>query len=279
MKKAIHFKCLIFSVLTTQIHAQVFQNSPMLPAWQALGNATVAQPNAENGFSNESALALTEKTQATAGVSLPFGISDWRAMRAQVALPVRNAGAFGFDLVQSGISVFREQKFGLAYGRKVAAKAWAGAGFEYLRVSADEYGAAGTLTFSLGFLAETLPGFFVGGHVHNPFAQKIGDVALASNYRFGFSWKASPVILLLGEVEKSAAQPALKAGFQYKLHPKIMARLGVRTNPARVGFGAGVELKSNLRADFSAEWHPILGITPAAGLVWQRPAKGFKVKL
>jgi len=45
----------------------------------------------------------------------------------------------------------------------------------------------------------------------------------------------------------------------------------MRTEPARLGFGAGLRLTKNLAIDTGAEWHPVLGLTPAAMLVWRKP--------
>ncbi|MFN0037629.1 MAG: hypothetical protein ACKVUS_21410, partial [Saprospiraceae bacterium] len=90
--------------------------------------------------------------------------------------------------------------------------------------------------------------------------------------RIGAAWQTSSLLIFLAEVEKSLERNAqIKAGFEYRPVDVLVIRAGVRTGgTTRVGFGAGVRLKNGLALDFGSEWHPTLGITPAAMIVWRK---------
>ncbi len=72
--------------------------------------------------------------------------------------------------------------------------------------------------------------------------------------------------LLLAEAEKNIDFSArFKAGAEYKIADALHLRGGVATNPAQYFMGAGINLK-DLKIDFAASYHQVLGVTPAISL-------------
>jgi hypothetical protein len=62
----------------------------------------------------------------------------------------------------------------------------------------------------------------------------------------------------------------IKAGLEYQPVPLLVIRAGMRSNEiTRMAFGAGMRLKNKLAIDLASEWHPSLGLTPAAMISWR----------
>lgn len=239
----------------------------------ALGGATAAYPNLSVGLANESLLGQGEKLGVYLGSAIPYGISDWQTAQFQGFTKLGANDGLGLDIAHSGIEVYQEQQFRLLYGRRLGEKFYLGGSASLLRVSAQEYGSANGVTFGLGLLAQALPNLWLGARLQNPFQQKISDYEAASLLRIGAAWQASDLLIFLSEVEKSLERDAqIKAGVEYRPVDVLVIRGGVRTGgAARVAFGAGIRLKNGLALDFGSEWHPSLGVTPAAMIVWRKP--------
>ena len=241
-------------------------------AGMALGGATIALPNLSAGVSNDGQLALGEKVGVFAGSAVPYGIKGWQTGQLQAFHQLDKNSALGLDIEHSGIDVYAEQQFRLMYGRKLGEKFYLGGAAHVLRSSAQEYGSTTSATFSISVLAQALPKVWIGAKILNPIQQKIGDEVIRSGLRLGAAWKPSNLLTLLTEMEKDLERPAqIKAGMEYSPVPVLTVRAGVRSGrTARIGFGAGLHLKNGLRLDVGSEWHPTLGLTPAAMISWRR---------
>jgi len=254
--------------LSSQAFMRSFDNAASL----ALGGATVAYPGLSAGLGNEGLLGMEEKHGVYLGSALPYSISGWQTAQFQGFTKIGTNDGIGLDIAHSGIEVYQEQQFRLLYGRRLGEKFYFGGSAALLRVSAQEYGSANGVTFGIGFLAQALPNLWLGGRLQNPFQQKVGDYEAANTFRLGAAWRTSEIFTFLGEVEKSLERTAqVKGGFEYRPVSVLVIRAGARTGgAARVGFGAGVRLKNGLAFDFGSEWHPSLGLTPAAMFVWRK---------
>lgn len=265
-------RVICFLLFASAVQAQVFMRAFDNAASLALGGATVAYPGLAAGLNNEALPAFGDQFGVYLGSAIPYGITDWQTAQFQgFAKPGKNDG-FGLDIAQSGIEAYREQRFRLLYGRRLSGRFFLGGSAAFMRVSAQEYGSANGVTFGLGLMANVLPGLWLGARVHNPFQQKVGDYAAAASMRIGAAWQSSRILTLLAEVEKSLDRVAqIKAGVEYRPAEVLVVRAGVRTgNLARIGFGAGVRLKNGLALDAGSEWHPSLGMTPAAMVTWKK---------
>lgn len=260
--------CLFSPLLKAQVFMRPFDNAASL----ALGAATVAYPGLSVGVPNEASLGFGEKLGAYLGSALPYGISDWQTAQFQGFTKLGTNDGLGLDIVHSGIEVYQEQQFRLFYGRRLSERFQLGGSAHLMRVSAQEYGSANSLTFGIGLLARALPNVWLGARLQNPFQQKIGNYEALSLLRIGAAWQASDLLAFLGEVEKSLERdPQVKMGIEYSPVDVLVVRAGVRTGgAARIAFGAGFRLKNGLALDFGSEWHPSLGITPSAMIVWRK---------
>jgi len=245
-----------------------FDPAPVL----AMGGAVIAYPGLAAGVSNEALAGFGERAGAYLSSALPYSISGWQVAQAQGFAQIGKYDGIGLDIEYSGVEAYQEQQFRLMYGRRLGERFFFGGSAALLRVSAQEYGSANGVAFGAGLLAQVLPHVWLGARVHNPFQQKVGDYTAASTLRIGAAWQTSGILTLLTEVEKSLERSAqVKAGLEYRPAEALVLRAGVRTGgAARIGFGAGLRLPKGLALDVGSEWHPSLGITPAAMISWRR---------
>ncbi len=262
--------CLLFIALSSR--AQVFMRPFDNAAAMALGGATIAHPSLSAGITNDAQLGRGETVGVFAGSAVPYGIGSWKTAQFQAFHKLDKNSALGLDIAHSGIEVYAEQQFRLLYGRRLGDKFYLGGGVHVLRNSAHEYGSATSASFSISLLAQVLPKVWIGAKMLNPVQQKIGDEVIRSGLRLGAAWQASGLLTLLTEMEKDLERPAqIKAGLEYSPVSALVVRAGVRSgHTARIGFGAGLKLKNGLRLDVGSEWHPTLGMTPAAMVSWRR---------
>ena len=237
----------------------------------ALGGAVIAYPGPGVGLSNDALPGFGEKFGVFLGSALPYGIGGWQTAHFQGFMRVSANDGFGLEVLHSAIEVYGEQRFRAQYGRRLGEKFLLGGSADVLRVTAQEYGNATTFTFGLSILANPLPGLWIGARVHNPLQVELGDETIPAILRIGAAWKASNTLILLAETEKDLDRRVqVKAGIEYQPMSILVFRAGYRTEPARFGFGAGIRLKNGLAFDAGAEWHPTLGMTPTAMLVWRK---------
>ncbi len=244
-------------------------------ASMALGGATVALPTLDNSLTNDAQLGRAVGPSVFLGAALPYGLTDWQALQLQGIYNIDKNSSAGLEILQSGIETYREQRFALQYGRKLSEKFSLGASAYLMRVGGSpEYGSATTVNFSLGILAQPLPNIWLGARVQNPMPLKVGSEAAPTWLRVGAYWKASGAFGLMAEVEKDIDRPAqTKFAAEYRPVEMVRLRLGLRSEPSRVSFGAGLRLKGGFAVDAATEWHPRLGFTPAVAFAWQKPSK------
>jgi hypothetical protein len=255
-------------------HAQVFMRPFDNAAVMAMGGASIALPGLSRGLNNDAQAGLLSAGSpgVWAGSAIPYGLSGWQTAQIQGVVGLSKGSGLGLDIAHSATSAYSEQRFRLAYGRQLGEKIFLGGSADVLRVSAQEYGSVTAATFSLSILAKALPTVWLGAKLQNPLQQKIGDDIPVSLFRVGAVWKPSELFLFSFETEKDLERPAqIKAGFEYRPHTLLAVRAGMRTGDvARIGFGAGLRLKNGLALDVGSEWHPSLGITPAAMISWRK---------
>jgi hypothetical protein len=262
--------CLLF--FSPPIHAQALMRPFDNAASLSLGGATIAYPGLTNGLANEALPGFGDKLGIFLSSALPYSIGEWQTAQFQGFTKLGVNDGLGIDIVHSGIEAYQEQQFRLLYGRRLGERFYLGGSAALLRVSAQEYGSANSATFGLGLLAQALPKLWLGARLQNPFQQKIGDYDAASFLRIGAVWQTSSIFKLLAEVEKTVERTAqVKAGLEYRPLEALALRAGMRTGGAsRIGFGIGLRLKSGIALDVGSEWHPSLGMTPAAMVVWRK---------
>ncbi len=270
-----HFLRLFFlSSLCLPLQAQVFMRPFENAAAMGMGGSTIAMPSLAAGLSNEAQLGLGERLGFWAGSALPYAVEGWQTGHFQAVAGMGKFSGVGFGIEHSGTDLYTEQRFRLAYGRRLTEAFYLGGSADVLRASAQEYGSTTMATFGLSLLARALPDVWLGAKIQNPFQQKIGEDLVPTVLRIGASWKPSDILLMTFETEKDLERNAMvKAGLEYRPISVLVIRAGMRSNKvARIGFGAGLRLKNNIAIDLASEWHPSLGLTPSAMISWRKKA-------
>ena len=263
---------LFFLPIALFLQAQVFMRPFDNAAVMGMGGATVAVPNFSTGLTNEAQLGLGEKLSVFAGTAIPYAISGWQSAQFQGVIGLGGSGGVGLGVFHSATELYAEQRFQLSYGRRLGEKLYLGGSADVLHNNAKEYGSNTAASFSLGVLAKALPQIWLGAKIQNPFQQKIGDDLVPTVVRIGATWKPSELFFITLETEKDLERPAqVKAGIEYRPSPMIAIRAGTRTGKvARMAFGLGIKLKGGVSIDVGSEWHPTLGLTPAAMVAWRK---------
>jgi hypothetical protein len=254
------------------LHAQVFMRPFENAAAMGMGGATIAIPGLSVGLANEAQLGFGQRLGFWAGSALPYGVEGWKTGHFQAVIGTGKYSGAGLGIDHSSTDAYTEQRFRLAYGRRLTEAFYLGGTADVLRASAQEYGSTTMATFGLSLLARALPDVWVGAKVQNPLQQKIGEDLVPTVLRIGATWKPSEILLMSFETEKDLERKAMvKAGLEYRPTSVLVIRAGMRSNEiARIGFGAGLRLKNNLSIDLASEWHPSLGLTPSAMISWSR---------
>lgn len=263
---------LSFALLPIALSAQVFTRSFDNAAAMAVGGATVAQTTLSTGVAHEAQLDGREKAGAFASTAIPYSIGSWQTAQFQAFTRLGKTSGMGLDIAHSGTEAYTEQQVRVQYGRRLSPKLSLGANLGMARVSAQEYGSAAAPTFGLSVLAQALPKLSIGAAVQNPVQPRLADTELPTLLRIGAGWRTSEIFVLLAEVEKDLDRPAqVKAGVEYRPAASVLTvRAGVRTGAsARAAFGLGLRLKNGVSLDVASEWHPALGLTPAAMAAWR----------
>ena len=230
----------------------------------SLGGLSVTFDDENAIFANQSGLAFAENISFTAFGQRRFLLADgMNDVLFGVILPFEDVGTFGLAVEHFGFASYNEQKFGLAYGRKLSKRLSIGAQFNYLATRIQGYGTSHVFSFELGLQAIVSKQLTLAFHVNNPTlsAHTNGD-RLPSLFRFGASYQPFEDALIIVELNKSLTDPFnVRVGFEYRLHEKVYARTGFSVYPTELSLGLGIHFKS-LRIDFGSAYDIYLGFSP-----------------
>lgn len=185
------------------------------------------------------------------------------------ALPT-DAGVFGIDFSTMGYDYFKEQNFGIAYGKMFGNKVAVGIKLDYLAYKMFEpYGTKNIFTFEGGIIGKLSKNMAIAAHIFNPVQAKLNDYydeRLATVFNTGLSYNFSEKVSVIAEVEKRTyAKANIKAGIEYRPVKILYLRTGISTNPGTNSFGFGFVF-DNLHVDLASAWHPVLGHSPQIGI-------------
>ena len=246
-------------------------NFPVGARSAAMGNASVTLSDIWSVQHNQAGLGNIKST--TAGIYLEncYLLNTMNVGALAVAIPT-STGTFGVVASYFGNELYKDNKFGLAFGKSFGPRFSAGIQIDYMyTILADNYGSAGAFTFEGGVIANITDKLKAGVHVFNPIRSKLADYndeRVPTILRSGISYTFSEKVLVCAEVEKDIDYDAmLKAGIEYHIVQQFYLRAGISTNPTLNTFGFGLEIK-NLKLDFSTSIHQTLGVSPQFGATY-----------
>ena len=267
-------KKLYFLILTLNIASLAKAGNEDFPIGArsaAMGNASVSLSDVWSAQHNQAGLGFVRDISAGAYYENRFMLKELSVKGAVVAIPVK-AGTFGLCITNFGYSLYNENKYSLSFAKAFGDKLSAAVAMDYLTTKiAEGYGSKGVLAAEVGIQARPIEGLSIGVHVFNPTCTKLvdyNDERVPTIIRLGADYTFSHKVILAIETEKDMAKKAVfKAGLEYKVVKEFYLRGGISTNPTIGSFGFGINMK-NLKIDFSAGYHQVLGFSPQLGLTY-----------
>ncbi len=265
--------CLLLLAEST-LRPQSFRNSWEGSRSAAMGGASVANSDAFSAVNNLASAAFLTRGEVAVAGNRPFLIPGVNNFLLAAVLPA-GQGAFGISLARFGDRFYREQMIGLGYTHRLTPGLSLGLQIDYLNYSVTEYGREGGWTFDLGIYYALSERVQLAAHVFNPLAARLSQSAtpLPVLFRSGMRYASSEKLVWLAEVEKDLDHPLRFAlGMEYRPLPEIYLRAGSGTQAATLSFGAGFRWNAFI-LEVASDWHPVLGITPHAGIRYQMKKK------
>lgn len=273
---------LLICVSITCIAKSGNEDYPIGARSAAMGNASVSLSDVWSAQHNQAGLGFMRDYAGGVYYENRFLLKELSVKGGAVAVPVKG-GTFGLCITNFGYSQYSENKYSVSFAKAFGKIFSAGIAIDYLSTHiAEGYGSRAVFAAEAGIQAKPLKGLTIGAHVFNPTRAKLADYneeRLPTIIRLGADYNFSDKVILAIETDKDISQKAIfKAGIEYKMVKEFYLRAGVATNPTLSSFGFGLNLK-NLKIDFSASYHQVLGFSPQFGLSYTiKRAKSFQSK-
>lgn len=230
-----------------------------------VSNASVTNNDNWSQFSNQAGLASVEEITVGAGFQNAYFVKELSTNALAIALPTKS-GVFGVNYTYFGYSKFNQNKFSLAFGKKLGKRMSAGIQINYLYTHIEgEYGSQGLASGEIGVITEPINDFFLAAHVSNFWRAKYtraDEIYLPMLFKMGASYLLYETALISAEIEKDLEFPVIfKSGLEFNLINKFFLRFGIASNPMVFSFGFGYKVKP-FNVDVAFSKHPVLGYSP-----------------
>ena len=237
----------------------------------AMGNASVTFSDIWSVQHNQAGLGNVKSVTAGLYIENCYMLNTINIGALAIAIPAIG-GTFGISATYFGNELYKDNKFGLAFGKSFGPRFSAGIQINYLyTILAENYGSSGAFTFEGGVIANITDKLKAAVHVFNPIRAKLADYdseRIPTILRSGISFTFSEKVLASVEVEKDIDyNPIVKGGIEYHVVQQLYLRAGISSNPVLNSFGFGLELKK-LKLDFSTTIHQTLGVSPQFAAIY-----------
>lgn len=257
-------RCTLFLLLISEAFAQDVTGARYL----AMGNTGTALQDVNSLTVNQAGLTGLRRITAALFYQSHYFNTDIHSQALLMAVPTR-LGVFGGKADRYALSgVYTEIKTGLTYARKFGDQFSAAMAVNYHQLRIRNYGGSEAFTVEAGIQYQVLPQLMLGFHYANPgnmgydndtFAVLPSVMRAGAAYAFELVWVSMDVI---SQVDGGLDW---RMGLEYKLINWLALRGGISVSPMQQYAGFGVDLE-NLVFDFSAMFHPQLGMSPQIGL-------------
>lgn len=240
---------------------------------QALSDAVVGLSDCWSVFGNQAGLAGIDRPVVGGSFQNRFLVNELSTRAGLLVLPVQSS-VFAFSLSQFGQIPFRQEKFGLAYARKISPKLNFGLQFNSYRLFLSEENRSLTsFGAELGVQYLLTERMVVGFHVMNPYRTGIklssGLFRYPSRVNIGTSYRLSDLFSLTSELENDFDDHfILKTGIEYCILEKLFVRTGVSGKPYQLSAGIGFQVKK-LTLDLATTYNQYLGNSPSVSFQYQ----------
>ncbi|HMQ07787.1 MAG TPA: hypothetical protein PKC30_10840 [Saprospiraceae bacterium] len=260
--------CLTFF---TASHAQLGFELAGGPEHLSLGRATVSMKGLSSIFSNQAGLTYVNGFGIEVNALRRYNIQGLDIFSLGTALQVGD-GAFGLTLAQYGFDTYREQKFALAYARKMSRDFSASLQFDVMNVRVAEFGNRLFFSFEAGLYTEISKTVHLGVHIFSPAGVSFDEeYNIPSRIRMGPKFILSPELDVYIEFEKIIdLAPALKLGIDYGFRESFSLRFGVIPTLSEYSFGFNYRFQNAMEIRGSASYDGLLGISSGFGFAFYK---------
>jgi hypothetical protein len=178
-------------------------------------------------------------------------------------------GSVGFGAMTYGYELYKENKYTLAFSRRLFPNFYCGGSINYQTVSIKNYGNSGSVFFNAGVLYDAMNQLSLGFYAENLTHATIGNSKdqIPTILNAGLSYHPKVELYLNAAIEKDTEYPfSLKFGVEYTLIKMISLRTGFATEPETFSAGIGINYLF-FNFDYSIQNHPDLGISHQFGLL------------
>lgn len=266
------------SIYTLHIFLFIFINVSALSAQQsvhisagargaAMGTTGINFTDINAAFSNQAGLAGLNRWAVGMIGERPFSLAEVNHVGAAAAIPI-GSGVFAISAEYYGLDEYNEQRLGLAYARTLVKGLRLGAQFDLLSTRIPTYGNALHVTAEIGLQYELFDELTIGAHIFSPVAIQVTEKdKIPTIFDLGGSYQPSDKIILNVEIRQEVdGVTRLKTGLEYQIADPLFLRIGMATHPSLVTFGIGYQLKNSISIDIAANYHQVLGFSPAVGI-------------
>ncbi len=268
MLKCIHL-LIWFGLFPCVGSTQVLSPAIPDPASQSMGgiilpNATYYQP-----LGNPANLSTLQNHGFGLYTIQPFGLTalsstylfGWRTM---------GSGGIGGGLAYSGFGNVRQYALHTAFGQRLWNRLDIGISLEGQLMDLSDYGKHQRIGFSIGARTLLRKGLTLGILARNPVGFSSNkNIRMPTSLVAGMVYEASTQVEIAIEWLQEEQQPAdIRIGMAYKPLPYLPLRIGYQSQTSSFFVGVGYTLKSNWEVSISSGYHPYLGFSPSAGLVY-----------
>ncbi len=261
----------LFSIAAAETMAQdVFWSGSR---YQALSDASVGMSDCWSVFGNQAGLAGIDRPIVGGSFQNRFLVSELSTRAGLLVLPIQSS-VFAFSLSQFGQIPFRQEKFGLAYARRLSPQLKFGVQFNYYRLFlSEENRSVSSFGTELGVQYMFTERLVVGIHVMNPYQTEVklasGIFRYSSRIKVGSFYRLSDLFSLTSELENDFDDHfILKTGIEYTILEKLFVRTGVSGKPYQLSAGIGFQVKK-LTLDLATTYSQYLGNSPSVSFQYQ----------
>lgn len=258
--------CLFFAISTVFAQDGLYLKGT---ANVGMGDITTLSDDVWSAFMNPAGLGFLQHAAAGIQHEQRFAMATLGMDVVAAGLPVLGGG-LGIYLSNFGYAGYGENHAGLSMGRKLNKHLSIGGSVHvHLLRFPEQYRNATAISGNVGLYATLTEQWRMGMYVTNisfsGFNNEHAD-KLPVIFHWGMGVQVMENILLCTEVEKDIGMPLrAKAGAECYLVKTLALRAGVLSAPFEVHGGAGF-IYRNLHIDFAVRYHPVLGVSPQAGV-------------
>lgn len=236
---------------------------------EGMGRTALVLADVWANYHNQAALAEIDSLTIGINYENRFMMDDMGIGAVVAALPILT-GTAGLNVAWLGTEGYSENRFGLAFGKKLLKNFSLGAQINYHLLCFSGYPNLNILTGEVGILTEPLNNLLLGIHLFNPSRAEFSkDDKLPLKLRLGIGYKFQNRLIVLAEMEEeSDYKSRLKFGLEYKISQSFKVRAGLTTVPVLLSIGAGWRVK-RLNMDVAFTRHEQLGYSPVLSLGYQ----------